>query len=89
MVVTNFPALRRMGLDKQCRARPRTYVVPIGLSLVGSDSLSSLIVWLPFLDTYRTMCIAPVPPFRRILEDIRELRVFSRVCQRRSKLRAS
>jgi hypothetical protein len=49
MVVTNFPALRRMGLDKQCRARPRTYVVPIGLSLVGSDSLSSLI------------CLAPLP----------------------------
>jgi hypothetical protein len=51
MVVTNFPALRRMGLDKQCRARPRTYVVPIGLSLVGSDSLSSLI------------CLAPLPGY--------------------------
>ena len=30
--------------------------------------------WLPFLDTYRTMCRAPEPAFRRILEDIRELR---------------
>jgi hypothetical protein len=29
--------------------------------------------WLPFLDTYRTMCHAPEPGFRRILEDIREL----------------
>jgi hypothetical protein len=27
--------------------------------------------WLPFLDTYRR---APDPAFRRILEDIRELR---------------
>ena len=30
--------------------------------------------WLPFLDTYRTMCRAPEPAFRRILEDVRELR---------------
>jgi hypothetical protein len=30
--------------------------------------------WLPFLDTYRTMCRAPEPAFRRVLEDIRELR---------------
>jgi hypothetical protein len=29
--------------------------------------------WLPFLDTYRTMCCAPEPAFRRILEDIRDL----------------
>src|SRR3984893_14532913 len=27
--------------------------------------------WLPFLDTYRTMCLAPEPPFRRALEEIR------------------
>jgi hypothetical protein len=32
-------------------------------------------VWLPFLDTYRTMCRAPEPAFRRILEDIRALRL--------------
>jgi hypothetical protein len=30
--------------------------------------------WLPFLDTYRTMCRAPEPAFRRTLEGIRELR---------------
>jgi hypothetical protein len=29
--------------------------------------------WLPFLDTYRTMCHAPEPAFRRILEEIRGL----------------
>jgi hypothetical protein len=28
---------------------------------------------LPFLDTYRTMCRAPEPAFRQILEDVREL----------------
>jgi hypothetical protein len=33
----------------------------------------SYLSWLPFLDTYRTMCRAPEPALRRILEDIREL----------------
>jgi hypothetical protein len=27
-------------------------------------------VWLPSLDTYRTMCLAPQPDFRRVLEDV-------------------
>jgi len=27
-------------------------------------------LWLPFLDTYRTMCLAPQPDFRRVLEDV-------------------
>jgi hypothetical protein len=31
--------------------------------------------WLPFLNTYRTMCVAPEPDFRRLLEDIRELQI--------------
>jgi hypothetical protein len=26
---------------------------------------------LPFLDTYRTMCLAPEPPFRAVLEENR------------------
>jgi hypothetical protein len=34
---------------------------------------SRLTAWLAFLDTYRTMCLAPEPAFRRILEDIRDL----------------
>jgi hypothetical protein len=29
------------------------------------------ISWLPFLNTYRTICLAPEPAFRQILEDIR------------------
>jgi site-specific DNA recombinase len=28
-------------------------------------------IWPPFLDTYRTMCLAPDPPFRRVLEEVR------------------
>jgi hypothetical protein len=29
--------------------------------------------WLPFLNTYRTMCLAPPPEFRRVLEEVREI----------------
>jgi DnaJ domain len=32
-------------------------------------------VWLPFLDTYRTMCLAPQPHFRRVLEDVRQMQL--------------
>jgi hypothetical protein len=27
--------------------------------------------WLPFLDTYRTMCLAPPPEFQRVPEEVR------------------
>lgn len=30
--------------------------------------------WLPFVDAYRTMCLAPKPEFRSVLEEIREVR---------------
>jgi hypothetical protein len=30
-------------------------------------------IWLPFLKAYRTMCLAPEPAFRRVLQEIREL----------------
>ena len=30
-------------------------------------------IWLPFLDTYRTMCLAPSHEFRGILERVREI----------------
>jgi hypothetical protein len=32
-------------------------------------------IWLPFLDTYRTMCLAPQPHFRRVLEDVRAMQL--------------
>jgi len=31
------------------------------------------IKWLPFLDMYRTMCLAPQPEFRRLLEQAADL----------------
>ena len=31
--------------------------------------------WLPFMDTYRTMCMAPEPAFKRLLEEVRDLRL--------------
>jgi hypothetical protein len=40
----------------------------------NSPNLAKSEIWLPFQDTYRTMCHAPEPAFRRVLEDIRELR---------------
>jgi hypothetical protein len=39
----------------------------LGTNILGTE-------WLPFLDTYRTMCLAPEPAFKRILEDVRDLR---------------
>jgi hypothetical protein len=37
--------------------------------------LVSAIPWLPFLDTYRTMCVAPEPDFLRMLEEVRGMRI--------------
>jgi hypothetical protein len=43
----------------------------------GADFLLKSLIskWLPFLDTYRTMCIAPSPDFLQALEGISALRV--------------
>ena len=30
---------------------------------------------VPFLDTYRTMCLMPRPEFRRVLDSFREMRL--------------
>jgi hypothetical protein len=47
-----------------------------------SRSILTMIEWrriatkgnvAPFLDTYRTMCLAPPPEFRRVLEEVREM----------------
>ena len=32
-------------------------------------------IWLPFLDTYRTMCLAPQSELRRLFEQVRDLRI--------------
>jgi hypothetical protein len=31
--------------------------------------------WLPFLNTYRTMCLAPQPDFRRVLENVQAMQL--------------
>jgi hypothetical protein len=31
--------------------------------------------WVPFLNTYRTTCLVPRPEFRRMLDDVREMRL--------------
>jgi hypothetical protein len=31
--------------------------------------------WLPFVSAYRTMCLAPDPAFRRVLEATRDFMV--------------
>jgi hypothetical protein len=46
---------------------------PLALAAARMTTLGDQTAWLPFLDTYRTMCHAPEPAFRQILEDIREL----------------
>ena len=33
----------------------------------------NILAWLPFLNTYRTMCQRPKPDFQRALEEIRDL----------------
>jgi hypothetical protein len=40
----------------------------------GAETRSGEEEWLPFLNAYRTICIAPEPDFRRVLNDIRDLR---------------
>ena len=32
-----------------------------------------MLKWLPFLDTYRTLYLAPSLEFRRVLEEVREI----------------
>ena len=38
------------------------------------STAGKIVISLPFLDTYRTMCLAPQPVFRRMLQDLRDLR---------------
>jgi hypothetical protein len=40
---------------------------------VGDTAGGPSQIWLPFLDTYRTMCLVPKPEFRRLLEQARDL----------------
>lgn len=33
------------------------------------------LAWLPFLNTFRTMCLAPETEFRLVIEEIRKMRL--------------
>jgi hypothetical protein len=78
--VATPPCVRRGRQSSVVRAPPASPTVPAqarrGVGR-GNDARISArgdpTAWLPFLDTYRTMCCAPEPAFRRILEDIRDL----------------
>jgi hypothetical protein len=41
---------------------------------VSNTLINDRISWLAFLDTYRTLCVAPEPQFRRVLEEIQGMR---------------
>jgi len=42
------------------------------LEVTGKTPISNdLLDWLPFLDTYRTLCVTPTPEFEEVLEEIR------------------
>jgi hypothetical protein len=44
----------------------------IAMQSAAADEVNSAKseIWLPFLDTYRTMCLAPQIDFRRVLEQV-------------------
>src|SRR5947209_4699923 len=49
----------------------RTLAASGGVVKSATNDVRSFVPkWLPFLDTYRTMCIAPDAGFQRVLEEI-------------------
>jgi hypothetical protein len=54
---------------------------PEGDALVGClmrslpSTLSKREIWLPFLDTYRTLCLVPGPELMGLLKDVRSLSI--------------
>ena len=54
-----------------CGIHCHRYLVLEGVRCAALRNIGSL----GFLDTYRTMCIAPSSDFRRVLEDVRELKL--------------
>ena len=45
------------------------------MKVIGNADRQETGRWLGFLDTYRTMCIAPSSDFRQVLEDVWELKL--------------
>ncbi len=48
-----------------------TYVVPKRNKGLSAKHPSPCFYWLPFVDTYRTLCLAPDPQLKRVFEEIR------------------
>jgi hypothetical protein len=61
------------------RVQPQRGALTQGSSVGNAERLGLFVevfhILVPFLNTYRTMCLAPEPAFRVILEDIRDLHV--------------
>jgi hypothetical protein len=53
--------------------RPKRRDLRRALRAVGTNGKAGTEFWLPFLNAYRTMCLAPEPDFRRVLEQIRNV----------------
>ena len=74
---------RRVQIVRANRVRSRTgtaadmrmQCLDIGVPFGLPTSISCRVTRLPFLNTYRTMCIVPKPEFRRVLEEMREMRL--------------
>jgi len=66
LLVFVFSNLRLRGKKLEYSLRS-----PFDLMVNWSDHTS----WLPFLNTYRTMCLAPQPDFRRVLDDVRAMQL--------------
>ena len=73
-VTLGFRHLQRFFSDEKRRQRLVAALDACHPKL-GAASIQHVNEWVPFLDTYRTMCIAPNPEFRRLLEKIREVRL--------------
>jgi hypothetical protein len=48
---------------------PEALVIPATIKIENTQRYRE-VLWLPFLDTYRTMCLAPQPDFRRALAGV-------------------
>ena len=68
-------------MEEATEATPETYA-ECGTFLATAETENTRPyrggVWLPFLNTYPTMCLAPQPDFRRVLEDVRAMQLAAR-----------
>ena len=40
---------------------------------MGYQTPPRLVIWLPFLDSFRTLCLAPSPEITRVFEELEQL----------------